>query len=667
VKIKHKILLVVLPVVVVSILAISAIALNNFFVSTKNEIIDKLKLTGENIVDKISRVMFERVADIKFLSGSNLLSDPDINLIQKVNFLRSAERAYKSYASMSLYDKDGIKIGDTRSLYVGLNESQKPFFTHAIRGEIYYDKIPVLSESLSQYVIHFSAPLYTKGNISGVIATRYPISKLNDIFRTFPVSGPETFNPIRLNLIANNGLVIYSDHDRKSMLHDNLRDLKIFKALTNNSGIDEGDQRRVPVTIESTSRYGESLYLGINQGQGYLDYKGSGWFLILSESTKDAFAVLQKTIFDFIIAAGIILVVALILILLFSNRLITPITRLRALALQLSEGNYDIRIPTFSRDELGDLSHALDIMRTRITETNKHLNELVNQKTGQLVEMNKDLIESRNRLESLNESLILSDKAKEEFIMMVSHELKTPITPAKIYIEILLTSKSLGKLNEKQKKAILAVQKSISRLEGLINDVLDVYKLDVGKMSLRKKEVAVGDIINENISELMPLMKDKGINFKAEVRAPCDSLRVLCDPTRIAQVIGNLVRNSVDFVGDKVGKITIRVELVENERISNTNKLDHNNANQVVITVEDNGPGIPSDKAESLFKKFYQIDTTLSRKHGGTGLGLAISRGIIEAHGGKIWIALEHTNGTSIKFTLPLAGADSRQTNNNKI
>ena len=133
-KIKHKKLLVVLPVVVVSILAISAIALNNFFVSTKNEIIDKLKLTGENIVDKISRVMFERVADIKFLSSSNLLSDPDINLIQKVNLMSSAERAYKSYASMSLYDKDGIKIGDTRSLYVGLNESQKPFFTHAIRG-----------------------------------------------------------------------------------------------------------------------------------------------------------------------------------------------------------------------------------------------------------------------------------------------------------------------------------------------------------------------------------------------------------------------------------------------------------------------------------------------------------------------------------------------------
>ena len=162
-------------------------------------------------------------------------------------------------------------------------------------------------------------------------------------------------------------------------------------------------------------------------------------------------------------------------------------------------------------------------------------------------------------------------------------------------------------------------------------------------------------------------MKDKGISFKAEVKSPCDSLWVLCDPTRIAQVIGNLVRNSVDFVEDKVGKITIRVELIENERISNTNKQDHNYTDQVEITVEDNGPDIPPDKAKNLFKKFYQIDTTLTRKHGDTGLGLAISRGIIEADGGKIWVALDHTNGTSIKFTLPLASADSRQTNNNKI
>ena len=106
---------------------------------------------------------------------------------------------------------------------------------------------------------------------------------------------------------------------------------------------------------------------------------------------------------------------------------------------------------------------------------------------------------------------------------------------------------------------------------------------------------------------------------------------------------------------------------IENERVSNTNKQVHNYTEQVVNTVEDNGPGIPPDKAKNLFKKFYQIDTTLIRKHGRTGLGMSICRRIIEAHGGKMWIALEHSNGISIKFTLPIATADSRQTINNKI
>lgn len=93
---------------------------------------------------------------------------------------------------------------------------------------------------------------------------------------------------------------------------------------------------------------------------------------------------------------------------------------------------------------------------------------------------------------------------------------------------------------------------------------------------------------------------------------------------------------------------------------------DHDNAGQVVITVEDNGPGIPHDKVKNLFKKFYQIDTSMTRKHGGTGLGLAICKGIVEAHGGTIRVDLEYNNGTSIKFTLPIASTDIRQTNNNK-
>ena len=101
-RIRQKILLVVLPVVIASILAISVIAINNFLNSTRNEVIEKLKLIGTNNIDKVSRVMFERVADIKFLANSNVTSNPELSISNKVNFLRSAERAYKAYSSMSI-------------------------------------------------------------------------------------------------------------------------------------------------------------------------------------------------------------------------------------------------------------------------------------------------------------------------------------------------------------------------------------------------------------------------------------------------------------------------------------------------------------------------------------------------------------------------------------
>jgi signal transduction histidine kinase len=650
VKIKQKIILVVLPVVIVSILAISIIALKNFYTSTNNEIIQKLELTGDNIMDKVSRLLFERVGDIKFLSGSGVLSNPNVTLDEKVDFLRTAERAYKTYASMSLYNTEGIKIGDTRSLSLGLNETQKPFFKHAIGGEIYYDRVPVLSQSLSQYVIHFSAPLYdTSGNISGVVVARYPITKLNDIFRNFPDPGSQNSVPLRLDLVADNGLVIYSNYDRKSILNDNLGDLNIFKILTNNS---LGSTTTIPVTVESTGPYGESLYAGIAQGHGYLDYSGSGWYLILSESTREVYADFQNTIYQFILTAGIILTIAVVLVLLFSDRLITPISRLRDAALVLSKGNYDTPIPSRSKDEIGDLSNALEIMRSRITETNKHLNDLVDEKTYQLSEMNRSLVESKKNLEEVNKSLIQSDRAKEEFIMMVSHELKTPITPAKMYVEVLLKSKSLGELSEKQRRAIGAVYQSILKLEDLINDVLDVYKLDVGKLSIKKKSVLVEDIVNENFSELKPLMKNKGIRFAGRVSPSCEDVSVLCDPKRISQVVCNLVTNSVDFVPDKGGNITLSADL--NGKVTGEDP-------SVLFSVRDNGPGIPKDKIPDLFKKFYQIDTSLTRKHGGTGLGLAISKGIVEAHGGKIWIDLDYTNGTCVKFTVPIEKQEARE------
>jgi signal transduction histidine kinase len=219
---------------------------------------------------------------------------------------------------------------------------------------------------------------------------------------------------------------------------------------------------------------------------------------------------------------------------------------------------------------------------------------------------------------------------------MINHELKTPLVPIKGYADMLQKPKIMGDLNEKQKKAVNSISYNIGKLEMLISDILDVYKLDMGKLRLSKKDVNVDELINSNMIEFKPLADQKNTQMVADIQYKG---MVYCDQRRIDQVITNMIKNSIDFVPADTGKIILRVA-----------KKD----NKIIFSVEDNGTGILADKIDSLFKKFYQVDTSMTRKHGGTGLGLAISKGIVEAHGGEMWADKEYMGGAKFIFTLPI-------------
>jgi signal transduction histidine kinase len=343
-------------------------------------------------------------------------------------------------------------------------------------------------------------------------------------------------------------------------------------------------------------------------------------------------------------------IVAVVFGLFFSRYISNPISNLRDAATQIGIGDYVAACKFLSKtqrpDEIGKLSSGIERMRQSIESMKKNLDKLVEQRTKEVETKNAELLEREKDLEKVNQELVTTELAKEEFISMVSHELKTPLTPLKMYVEMFLKTNRLGGLNEKQLKAMKLIHRNISKLELLINDIFDVYKLDIGRLRLTTKPVEVARLVDENVAELEPLTEDKEIEFKAEIIPPSGKVNVICDQKRIDQVIANLVKNSVDFVPEKGGKITVRAEADETSQ-------------NVIFTVEDNGIGIPLEKRDNLFKTFYQVDTSLSRKHGGTGLGLVICKGIIESHGGKIWIDRNYTGGTSIRFTLPIASSDT--------
>ncbi|HEX5520019.1 MAG TPA: cache domain-containing protein, partial [Candidatus Nitrosocosmicus sp.] len=208
-KIRSKLIVILIPLVFLSIFLISYIGVVNFTRSIESEIVNELKLVAINLMDKLSRQMFERTADITFLSNNNILANPNITLSEKMNYLRSMERAVKAYSSVSIYNKSGVKIGDTRNVLIGDNDYQQKFFQDAAKGKIFYSPIPTLTKSLNQYVIQFSAPIYGKNKeLQGVIVANYPINKINDIFNKILSPRNEVAinsNPIKLDLISNNG------------------------------------------------------------------------------------------------------------------------------------------------------------------------------------------------------------------------------------------------------------------------------------------------------------------------------------------------------------------------------------------------------------------------------------------------------------------------------
>lgn len=352
---------------------------------------------------------------------------------------------------------------------------------------------------------------------------------------------------------------------------------------------------------------------------------------------------------------GILIIGILVLVLYFVARILRPISALTQATSEIEKGNLDVSVKRKGNDELSVLSNSFNSMVNSIKRYNERQNEL----TKALEFKNDELTETEKDLRRANEELVNTETAKEEFLSMISHELKTPLTPLKMYAEMLLKIRSMGELNEKQLKAMKMILRSISQLELLVNDIFDVYKLDIGKLQLNKKVVQVASLVKENMSELGLLMRDKQIQFNAEIIPPSEKVNVLCDPRRIGQVLANLIKNSVDFVPDKGGRITIRTEA------GYSKQTNDGNSNYVVFTIEDNGSGIPFEKINNLFKKFYQVDTSTKRKHGGTGLGLAICNGIVEGHGGKIWVDTKHTQGAMIKFTLPIADSNAPGQNDN--
>lgn len=228
-----------------------------------------------------------------------------------------------------------------------------------------------------------------------------------------------------------------------------------------------------------------------------------------------------------------------------------------------------------------------------------------------------------------------TEKQKEEFLTMISHELKTPLTPIVLWSESLLKADMLGTLNDNQKNAVNSIITSAKDLGKIVSDIFDVYKLDLGQLKFHKEILSTQKILNEIIENSSKIASTKNIQL---INNSKSNFSVYGDKTRLGQVLRNLINNALDFVPKEKGRIEIKA--IEKSYF-------------IEFSVKDNGIGIKPELQRELFKKFYQADSSHTREHGGTGLGLSICKGIVEVLGGKIWVDSEVGKGTTFFFTIP--------------
>jgi signal transduction histidine kinase len=282
--------------------------------------------------------------------------------------------------------------------------------------------------------------------------------------------------------------------------------------------------------------------------------------------------------------------------------LVGPVKEIEARLSEVAAGDFTRRVHVANRDELGVLA----------ANVNRMCEEL-----GRLYQQ-----------------LELASKHKSQFLANMSHELRTPLNAILGYTELILDS-VYGEMPEKARSVLDRVQRNGRHLLGLINDVLDLSKIEAGQLTLSLADYSLKNVIQTVFSAVEPLASEKQIALRIDV-AP-ELPQGHGDERRLTQVLLNLVGNAIKFTD--IGEVSIKG--------SSANGSFN-------VAVRDSGPGISEADQAKLFQEFQQADNSITRKKGGTGLGLAISRRIIEMHGGRIWVESSPGNGSTFAFTLPV-------------
>ncbi|HVF12003.1 MAG TPA: HAMP domain-containing sensor histidine kinase, partial [Actinomycetota bacterium] len=355
---------------------------------------------------------------------------------------------------------------------------------------------------------------------------------------------------------------------------------------------------------------------------GVLKARGSDVLKIaISQRTQGTFDELRRSAFR-VALLGLAAIVAVVALGIALARAITsPLERVASTARGIAGGDLSQRANVRSGDEIGTLGEAFNAMADRLQTSYEELERRVAERTRDL--------------EVANEELARGAQVKSEFLANMSHELRTPLNAILGYSEV-LSDPFFGPLKPgESRKQAKAIHQSGLHLLDLINDLLDLAKIEAGKLILHVEDVPVRQTVKEMLNLMQPLAAAKSLRLRSRMPRAPDFIRA--DEKRFRQILLNLLSNAIKFTPEG-GSVTVEAEETDGE---------------LVLSVVDTGVGIAPEEQAKIFDQFHQVDGSYSRGQEGTGLGLALTRQLVELHGGTISVVSEIDKGSRFTFTVP--------------
>ena len=528
-------------------------------------------------------------------------------------YLLDIKKQTGEFAEIFITDSRGVLVastGKTKYLYFGDEEWWQAAYNSG-RGNIYISEI-YLDPDRNQYLQSISAPIMDEeGNkLTGIIHALSKIERISHGVQKFRVG--ETGHAM---LINSDGTILLCP-----IFPPNIHTVTdtLLKDITT--------APRGWVIVKDNAHGGVDAIAGFAPVSAISQisekaFGGNKWYIFVSQSPEESYAsirtLLKRILLLLVFSVGILSAMGFWA----ARRIVKPIHILQHGARIIGSGNLSHRIDIKTDDEIEELAREFNHMVEKINQSYTELEKRVAERT-------EDLKRSYKEMEDVS-------RLKSEFLTNMSHELRTPLNSIMGFSEMLYEG-LCGELTERQKEYAEYIHKSGRHLLALINDILDLSKIEAGKMEIKPAEFSVPAAIKETQAIINPMAIKKKISIEVNIAENIST--IVADKRRFEQIMYNLLSNAVKFTREG-GYIKVNA-------MSNNYYLQ--------IAVIDNGIGIKSEDMDLIFKEFQQADNSLSRKQEGTGLGLALTKRYVEMQGGSISMESEYGKGSNFTFRLPV-------------